>query len=781
MIAKPTYEELEERIDRLNKELAERTRVAEALRDSEEKYRQLFEMESDAIFLIDNETGRILEVNAAATPMYGYTREEILSKKNTELSAEPDDTRRATLEHRPVVPVRFHRKKDGTVFPVEIMARHATWRGREVHVAAIRDITERLQAQDQIRRQRSFLRKVIDSNPNFIYVKDREGRIVLANGPLAENYGLTVEDLTGKTAFELVPDARIAEAMRRDDMEILSGRQEKLQREEQYVDQLGNRRWAYTVKLPLRDQDGAVEQLIGVSTDITLLKKVEEELASTKARLEHLISCSPAVIYSCEPGGNYAVTFMSRNVEAQLGYSARDFLGNPDLWVENIHPEDAADVQEGLTRLFEAGHHTWEYRFRHKDGTYRWMHDRSRVVHDSEGRPIEIVGYWTDITRERQLEEELFRAQKLESVGILAAGIAHDFNNILTGISGNIGLAKIRHGLEPGAFELLDEAEKAVLRARQLTQQLLTFSRGGTPITKTISLAGLLRDAATFALRGSNVRCDFFVPEDCWPVKADEGQISQVVNNLIINAQQAMPEGGVVTLRADNVMAGAELGIPVQPGRYVHITVGDHGTGISPEHLQRVFDPYFSTKAKGRGLGLAVTYSIIQKHGGHISVASELGIGTTFHIYLPASVERRIEEREKETGKVPSGQGRILVMDDEEIVLDVAQKILRHLGYEVYSAKEGREAVEMYRKARESGRPFDAVILDLTVPGGMGGKEAMEQLMKLDPAVKGIVSSGYSDDPVVADFKDYGFSGVISKPYQIPALSRTLHRVLVRG
>jgi len=281
-----------------------------------------------------------------------------------------------------------------------------------------------------------------------------------------------------------------------------------------------------------------------------------------------------------------------------------------------------------------------------------------------------------------------------------------------------------------------------------------------------------------FVLRGSNVRCQFFIPDDLWTVEMDEGQMSQVINNLVINAIEAMPEGGMIKVKAENITVEKEKGLPLKAGKYIKISIEDQGTGISKEHLPKIFDPYFTTKQKGSGLGLATAYSIVKRHDGYISVESKLGVGTTFYIYLPAS-EKRVPKRKAKKDEILSGEGKVLLMDDEEAIRKVAGNMLKHLGYEVEFAEEGAQAIELYKKARESGDPFDLVILDLTVPGGMGGKEAIKRLREVDPGVKAIVSSGYSNDPIIAEFKKYGFSGVVAKPYKIKELSEELRKVMM--
>lgn len=331
--------------------------------------------------------------------------------------------------------------------------------------------------------------------------------------------------------------------------------------------------------------------------------------------------------------------------------------------------------------------------------------------------------------------------------------------------------------LEDKTYKRLTEAEKASLRAKGLAQQLLTFSKGGRPVRKVTFIGGLIEDSASFALSGSNVRCEFSIAEDLWLVEIDEGQISQAINNLVINAQEAMVEGGVIRLRAENVNVGAEDGLPLKEGGYVRITVEDQGIGIPKDHLPKVFDPYFTTKQSGSGLGLATVYSIVRNHDGYIGVESKLRAGTKFYIYLPVTTKEVLPIRDAR-GIPIAGKGRVLIMDDEEIIGEVVGGMLSHIGYEIEFAADGAKAIELYKRAKESGKPFDIVIMDLTIRGGMGGKEAIKRLIEIDPSVKAMVSSGYSNDPVMAEFGKFGFSGVITKPYKIEELSETLHKVI---
>jgi two-component system cell cycle sensor histidine kinase/response regulator CckA len=316
-----------------------------------------------------------------------------------------------------------------------------------------------------------------------------------------------------------------------------------------------------------------------------------------------------------------------------------------------------------------------------------------------------------------------------------------------------------------------------VARSKDLAQQLMTFSRGGTPIKKTAFIEQIVRDSAEFILRGSNVKCEFFIANDVWPVEVDEGQMSQVINNMIINADQAMGNGGIIDVRIENQVVEHQNEMSLKEGRYVRITIEDHGTGIADEHIHKIFDPYFTTKEHGSGLGLATVYSIVKNHDGFVGVESKEGVGTSFFVYLPTS-ENDVPQVADRQPDAQSGSGRILVMDDEELIREVASEILDYLGYSAVACPDGKAAIELYRKAMSAGEPFAAVLMDLTIPGGMGGQETMKRLLEIDKDVIGIVSSGYCHDPILSDYKRYGFSGIVGKPYSMDALGTVLHDLL---
>ncbi|HAO93821.1 MAG: hypothetical protein A2X99_09570 [Deltaproteobacteria bacterium GWB2_55_19] len=465
--------------------------------------------------------------------------------------------------------------------------------------------------------------------------------------------------------------------------------------------------------------------------------------------------------------------------------SPQEFEASYEAFLSAVHPDDRALVDSAYMESVKSGRpYEIAHRLLLKNDTVKHVIEKGFTEYAPDGSPARSVGTVQDITERRKMDEELLKMEKLESLGILAGGIAHDFNNVLTGIIGNIYFA--RESLDKDRREqALNEAEKAAMHAKELTGQLLTFARGGSPIKKTAVVSEIVRTSAEFMLRGSNVRCEFSFADSLKTAAVDPGQISQVISNIILNAKQAMPEGGVVKVSAGNADAWTDKRLPFKDGSYVRISIEDNGPGIPEEIRHKVFDPYFTTKNEGNGLGLASVYSIIARHNGHVSFDSTPGVGTVFHIYLPASNESVAESPAGPAGPdaaITQGHhGRLLVMDDEEMIRDIALEILETSGYEARSASSGEEAIKMYQKAFEAGSPFDVVIMDLTIPGGMGGKEAIQMLKEIDPAIKAIVSSGYSDDPIMAEYERYGFIGVVVKPYRVQELCEAVSTAINAG
>ena len=516
-----------------------------------------------------------------------------------------------------------------------------------------------------------------------------------------------------------------------------------------------------------------------------LLHRAEEALSESEERYRSFVQNFHGIAYRSRM--DFTSIFFHGAVETITGYTEDDLLASKPSWGEIVEPEDLPQIYQDMGEVVWKIRSTpgysaeREYRIRRKDGEIRWVHELVQNISDSSGNPTLIQGVIYDITDRKKMEQELLKARNFESIGILAGGIAHDFNNFLTAILSNISFAKLHVLPEDKIFASLDTAEKTSMRASELANQLITFSKGGTPVKKLTLIGDLIKNTATFSLSGSNVRCQFNLPKDLSAIEVDAGQMRQVIHHLVRNAKEAMPEGGIIHIMAENIsiLPGDEL--PLEQGKYIKISIKDHGAGIPSGHLSKIYDPYFSTKErgnqKGMGLGLTICFSIIKNHGGLITVESQLGAGTTFYLYLPV-IEKEVIVEKRIIEKPLVGRGRVLLMDDEEEIRTVAEEVLRYIGYEVEIARDGAEAIERYREAKGSQLAFDAVILDLTVQGGMGGKETIKRLFEIDPNVKAIVSSGYSNDPVISDFKQYGFRGSLAKPYKIEKLHETISGII---
>ncbi len=542
------------------------------------------------------------------------------------------------------------------------------------------------------------------------------------------------------------------------------------------------------------DENGDIRWMDGVIEEITERRKLQEEqqraidelemrvreriadLEDANDFLEVLINAIPSPVFYKDAKGIYQGC--NRAFEQYMGRSRGQIIGKSDY---DMAPQELADKYHAMDQaLFNnTGIEDHETYFVDADGKAHNVIIIKAAYHKNEGTVGGVIGIMVDVTDRRKLEEEQLKMEKLESLGVLAGGIAHDFNNIITGILGNISLARIFLDPSHKSHTQLEKAEKASQRAAELAHQLLTFAKGGVPIKKTVKLRDIVNECVSFILRGSNVHGVVDVPDSLHAVEADEGQISQAFGNIILNAVQAMPSGGNLNIHAENITLADKNGLSLKPGEYVKISFTDKGCGIPYGNRKKIFDPYFTTKSGGTGLGLSSTYSIIKRHDGNIDLYSVVGSGTTFTCYLPSTGETFSEQlADKETFAVgdPMG-GSILVMDDEEMIRDIAREILEYLGYQVTTCAIGEEAVALYKAARESGTPFLAVIMDLTIQGGMGGKEAAQYILAIDPAARLIVSSGYSVDPVMAEYGNYGFSGAVVKPYEAMEIAKVLSAV----
>ncbi|MDQ8194873.1 response regulator [Coraliomargarita sp. SDUM461004] len=528
--------------------------------------------------------------------------------------------------------------------------------------------------------------------------------------------------------------------------------------------------------------------LLVILRDITQRKQAEIGLKREKERLAITLDSITDAVIATDQAGH--IERLNQEATRLLGISSNEALDRPLAEVLKVkHPKTGKIIKDLTSAMIDPGltgiATKLGLQLERADGNHLNVTLEMCEIRDEDGKQHGAITVLRDITWEKKKEKELFNAEKLNSISLLAGGIAHDFNNMLTAILGNISMVRIeldeshKHSLK------LIAAEKAALQAKSLTQQLLTFSKGGAPILEVTTVSEMVEESAQFILRGSNVKCEVTMDPDLWPVDADKGQISQVVNNLIINADQAMPNGGNIHIRIRNLKVRPSEVPALSAGNYVCIEVRDNGTGISPSNLKRIFDPYFTTKEHGNGLGLASSYSIIHTHKGTITADSSLGHGSIFRVYLPKSVQQ-IDEQTNRTITTPAppeetihrGKGRILVMDDMEAMMMVAGEILTVLGYEVVYSTDGNEAITAYKAAKEANTPFDACVFDLTVPGGMGGEEAAKILLTYDPELIAIASSGYTTSDVMSNHKNSPFKAVVPKPYRIKEMSDALHSLL---
>ena len=717
-------------------------------------------------------------VNPEMSRITGYSQDELLEMDPMQL-VHPED--RAMVRQNAIKLLKGERKsayefkavtKDGKIKWIMEKVAPIQLHGRPAIIGNFMDITRRKKAEQELRETKETLEKILDVSPVGIVLA--EDRIVKwANKEMVRLFGYErVEDFIDLPAkkfyvceeeYQKVGDL-LYEAIKTGEI---------AQTEAQFKRKDGSLFWGL-IRIAAFDPAHPKKRVIATITDITEKKRLLGELFQDKELLHvTLMSIGDGVICT-DPQGR--ITLMNNTAEELTGWKKEEALGRPlseVFYIVNELTKQRCD--DPVKKVLETGrvvglaNHTVLIS---KDGKERVLADSGAPIRDREGNIIGVVLVFRDITEQRILEREMQRLERLEAIGVLAGGIAHDFNNLLMGMLGNISLIKTQMEPENGAYKYIEELERVVIQARSLTQQLLTFSKGGSPVRKATNLKDLIQKTTRFVLSGSNIKTEFHIPDELLPANVDEAQIAQVITNIVINARQAMPTGGKLVIKAENVRIEEQQLLFLKPGHYVKLIIQDTGIGIPKEHINRIFDPYFTTKQKGSGLGLTVVYSIIKNHEGYITADSELGKGTTFEIYLPA-IPKKEKKKALEHGKL-----KILVMDDEEIVLEVIKEMLRILGHEVKGVKDGKEAIEVYKEAKQKGDPFDVVILDLTVPTGMGGEEAVKELLKIDPEVKAIVSSGYSNDPIMSEYEKYGFKAVVPKPYGIEELKEALRKAL---
>jgi PAS domain S-box-containing protein len=655
--------------------------------------------------------------------------------------------------------------------------------------------------------------RLFDSANDLIFTIDADGAFVSANGAMEKKTGLEDGGLAGRKIEEFVRNGGMGKIR-----PLLSGNGMGIggKTEITLVSTSGEEYLVEFSAQPLTDSDEMTGFFV-IARDVTAKRKAEEELKNHRNRLRELVTERTAqlehanselvkeveerirfeeslaeekerlsVTLSSIAEGVIAtdhlgyVTLINREASSKIGISVDSAGGKRIDSIFRLEkagrPEDIGSIVLDVIsdrKVFEIN--TEVDLFDSEGNAYPVVLSVSPLT-DRSGASIGAVIVFREISERLRWEEEVLRRQKLESLGVLAGGIAHDFNNILTAISGNIGLARNMAEGDADVSSRLEEAEKAISRAKDITRQLITFSKGGEPVRQVQDIKSMIRESAEFVSHGSNVKLYFDIADDLSNVEVDKGQISQVIENLVINSIQAMADGGNIYVQAKNagVISGKD---GLEDGKYIVISVRDNGSGIPEEYREKIFDPYFTTKKSGNGLGLASCMSIIRKHGGAVKLISEVGVGTEFRIYLPAT-GKSVDAEDGLSGGMLSGSSRVLVMDDDRSIYDTIPQLLRGYGFDVGAALDGAEAIRIYQQSKILKKPIDVFVMDLTVPGGLGGVETIALLREFDPDILAIVSSGYSNDPVMADFREYGFDAVLPKPYNIENLVRLINRLV---
>jgi PAS domain S-box-containing protein len=761
-------------------DITERKLVEEEVRRSDARLRSMID-NMQAVFYCSDAEGRLAMISPSGVRLLGYeTADEIIGCKiRDKLYLDPAERdsflqnlkNRGQLDDYQVT----LKSKNGIAIPVAasshmIYSADGSFAGVE---GVFRDVSRQCAAEQALKSSEEKFSRAFSQAPIFMTICEIEtGRYLEVNDRFCEISGFSRSELIGRTSLEvgwISAEGRERLIAALNDHEVFHNLEIR--------HKASDGRDVIILHSGTRINYDGVDRILSIGLDITELKRTEGLLRESEERYRQLVEQSAAWIWKVD--SNLNLIYSNENIEKILGYTFEE-VSSIDIRTL-VHPDDHEKLRNTLKGAISR-HQGWSglvLRWKAKDSSWRFIESIGMSVYDEEGSFRGLQGVDIDITDRLELQQEREKRQRLESLGLLAGGIAHDFNNILTGIVGNISLARMMITGEHRATGRLEECEKAAKRASELTQQLLTFARGGEPVKKTVQTCRLINEAVSFALRGSNIKAEVHMDNGLWSIDADEGQINQALNNLLINAYQAMPDGGTITVRAENMVAEVT---PKQTGRFVRIMIRDTGVGIAPEILSRIFDPYFTTKSNGTGLGLASVYSIIKRHGGMVNVVSEPGHGTEFELCIPAASESEpVSQRHPVALETTGGGiGRVLVMDDEQMIREVAAMMLTELGCEVDTCCDGSQAVEMYRAAKSKLNHYDAVILDLTIPGGMGGVEAAQKIIEIDPDATLVVSSGYSQESVMADLAEYGFVGAVMKPYSMEDLREELRLVKLK-
>jgi PAS domain S-box-containing protein len=671
----------------------------------------------------------------------------------------------------------LYTRPDGSTVIFENIASPTRRSGKILGVTVIaRDITKRKQTENALIEGEKKYRELIEALNEGIWEIDKESDTTFVNSRMAQMLGYSSEEMIGKNLFNFMDEQGKAICE-----ENLERRKQGVseQHEFEFLRKDGSRIITLMEGSPVFDADGNFAGGIAGVIDITERKLAEEKIKKNEEYIRNILDTVDDGFIVVDR--DYRIITANKAYCDQVSLPGDKVEGRHcyEVWHHTERPCFEEGVECIVRKTFATGKsHTAVHKRVTKDGEVVFLETKAFPSMNESGNVASAIETTRNITEKYLLEAEQLKTQKLEAIGTLAGGIAHDFNNLLQGVFGYVSLAKMAVNRPEEVSQLLDQVENALALSVNLTNQLLTFAKGGKPVIKTTDLRPIIENASKFALSGSRCNYRLTMPDTLSHVDVDEGQITQIIHNIILNASEAMPEGGNIDISAANVDIPKESSALLPDGgRFIKVMISDAGIGIPKKHLSKVFDPYFTTKHKGSGLGLATSYSIVRNHGGAIEVLSEPEIGTAFHVYLQATeIEKElpVHIHEKRTLR----KCRVLVMDDEDRVIDIAEKMITVLGHDVEHAKDGEGAIEKYRQALAAGKPFDIVILDLTIKGGMGGEEAIKRLLEIDPNVKAIVSSGYSDNSVLANFQDYGFSAVLGKPYTLADMRKCLNALV---
>ena len=767
------------------RDVTEENKLKKKLVENERNYRLITESSPDFISKLDLE-GNFIYSNSARNS-FGFTKDDLIGKsiydfispieaeklkqQQIHLIKNPEDIKKPIFLNFKDKEGKWHFLQCNGNFILDENGLP------EAFLIISRDITEQKKSQQEIRK----LSKVAESTNQSVVISKLSGKIVYVNQTLLKLLGWANEKEVLKKSLLLFCDKESKIKINEIINPILLSKG-SYKGELTFIRKNKTTFPGELFSSVILDDSGKPEYFLTLFSDITERKLHEQKLRDNLNQFEIINANTPSIVwkFDIDNDGRFINSYISNVVNELLLLPKGTIDNNFDKPFQYIKKEYYEKIIQTIENAVANPHKIVEIDFEviKGDGKTAWFRTKARVR--IENNLTTIFGSTIDITQQRINDRELQKVENLKSIGTLAGGIAHDFNNILTGIYGNVSLAEIKMGKDHPSYKYLLETEKSINRATKLTKQLLTFSRGGAPIKKDINLQKLIMETVCFDLTGSNVKPIFNFADNLKSVKVDEGQIQQVFSNLTINANQASPEGGHLFVTLENSYINENEITGLKSGDYLKIIVQDEGTGIEQKHLDKIFDPYFTTKKTGNGLGLATTYSIIQKHNGHLKIESEIGKGTTFTIYLPASKIQTNIEGKSITNIVYSNKkpARILVMDDEEIILSLSTKMLEVLGYQTDTAVDGLEAIKKYKESLETGYPFDIIIMDLTIPGSMGGKKAVQQVLKINPEAKVIVSSGYFSDNSMDDYQEFGFKQMIEKPFTIARLKEIIQKVL---